>query len=278
LTFRQALREPLLHFMALGLGLFLLHALVATADTGGDRIVITGARVTSLAQQYQQTWNRSPTPEELRTLIDSAVRNEVLFREGKALGLDLEDAVIERRVRQKYELISEEEGAGRPPSDADLAAYLKAHAEKFRQSSIVSFDQILFEATGNAEATESRIAAARAALARGAAPDSMGDVTMLPHHFDATELDLVSRDFGERFADALGQMPIGSWGEPVVSGFGVHLVRVTKRSPATLPPLAEIRAAVAREWENDRRIAANEARYRDALKKYSVMIEGRSWP
>ncbi len=270
----HALREPLVHFLALGLGLFVLHAIVAPGDAGGDKIVITKARIISLAQQYQQTWNRPPNATELRALIDSEVRNQVMVREGKALGLDRDDAVIERRIRQKYELISEDEDADRLPGEADLSAYLKAHPEKFRQPATVSFDQILFEVEGDDVLIDSRIRAARAALAQGRRSDDLGDATMLPHHVNAMGLDLVSRDFGEKFSTAVGRMPVGIWGQPIVSGFGVHLVRVRDRSVATVPALADIRNAVAREWENDRRVAKREASYQQTRKKYAIVIEG----
>jgi hypothetical protein len=275
LDFRQALREPLVHFLALGLGLFLLHAIVAPADSGGDQIVITRAKVAALTQQYQTIWNRPPTPIELQALIDTDVKNQILFREGKSLGLDRDDAVIERRVRQKYELISEEEGAGQPPTDADLATYLEAHPDKFRRAPVVSFEQILFEVNGSDAAIDARIAAARAALSRGSASASLGDETMLPRHVIATSLDLVARDFGQKFAAALESAPVGTWGPPVLSGYGIHLVRVTDRAAAALPPLAAVRADVAREWENDRRVAASEASYQRARAKYDVVIEGR---
>lgn len=275
MNFRKTLKEPLVHFLGIGLGLFLLYALVAPAAADDDRIVISQARINSMAQQYQAAWNRAPTPTELQGLIDSEVKNQVLYREGKALGLDRDDAVIERRVRQKYELMSEEENAGQAPTDADLSAYLAAHPDRFRRPPVVSFDQILFEVKGSDSQIEARIAAARKALAAGTDPAKLGNPTMLPSHVDPSDLDLVARDFGEKFAVAVGQAPIGQWAPPVLSGYGVHLLRVTERTAAALPPLAEVRAEVAREWENDRRIKASEESYKRARAKYDVVIEAR---
>lgn len=264
----------MLHFLFMGLGLFLLHALVAPADSAGDRIVISAAKIAALEQQYQKIWSRPPTPAELQSLINADVKNEILFREGKKLGLDQDDAVIERRVRQKYELISEEQDSGQPPTDDDLAAYLAAHPDIFRRPPVVSFDQILFEVKGSDAAIDSRIAAARTALAKGAIPASLGDATMLPRRVAATALDLVARDFGEKFAAALETAPVGMWGPPVPSGYGIHLVRVSNRAAATAP-LAAVRAEVAREWENDRRVAASDASYQRARAGYDVVIESR---
>ena len=59
--------------------------------------------------------NRPPT--ELDHLIESYVHDEILYREGVALGLDRDDIVVKRRVRQKIEVMAEEEAAaGRQPT------------------------------------------------------------------------------------------------------------------------------------------------------------------
>jgi hypothetical protein len=139
----------------------------------------------------------------------------------------------------------------------------------------VSFDQIFFGVEGGDVAIDSRLAAARAALASGAAPRGLGDATLLPRHVDALSLDLVGRDFGEPFAAALPTEPVGDWGPRVLSGYGMHLVRVTDRSATALPPLADVSAEVLREWENDRRAAASEASYKRGRAKHDAVIEGQ---
>jgi len=122
LQVRRILREPLLHFLLLGLALFTYYGRVAPDDDGKRRIVVTQAEVDLLATQFQGTWNRPPTPAELNGLVDSYVRDEILYREGVALGLDRDDAVIKRRVRQKLDVLFEESIAQNPATDADLQA------------------------------------------------------------------------------------------------------------------------------------------------------------
>jgi len=186
-----------------------------------------------------------------------------------------DDAVIKRRVRQTFDLMSEEENSGAPPSDAELVAYLSSHPDSFRRPPVVSFDQILIEVKGSDDAIDARLAAARKAVMAGADPATLGDTTMQPHHVKAMALDLVARDFGEKFAAAAGKAPLGEWGPPVVSGYGIHLVKVTERISAALPPLADVRAEVTREWENDRRTKAREASYARLLKQYDIVLEGK---
>jgi len=272
LDFRRIAREPLLHFLLLGLALFAWFGRVAPDDDGGRRIVVTQAQVDLLATQFAATWNRPATPQELNGLVDSFIRDEILYREGKALGLDRDDAVVKRRVRQKLDVMFEESLAQSPPTDADLEAYLRAHPDSFRRPPVVTFQQLYFGAEAGSEA---RAVAARTALGGGADPAALGQGTLLPGRLDDTPLDLVARDFGAQFAERLSQLPVGEWAGPVTSGFGVHLVRVQALQPAQLPSLPEVREVVAREWENDRRQRAHEAAFARLRAEYAVDVQAR---
>ena len=143
---RGLLREPLLHFLVLGLALFLLYNAISGSRGGGDRrIVVNDATVATIVRLHQSTWKRTPTPAELKGLIDAHVRDEVLFREGAAMGLDRDDAVIRRRVQQKLVVIAEESDARAAPTDAELQAYLGKHADRYARPAIVGFDQVMFD-------------------------------------------------------------------------------------------------------------------------------------
>ena len=267
---RRILREPLLHFLLLGLALFAYYGRVAPDDDGEQHIVVTQAAVDLLATQFEATWSRSPSPVELRGLVDSYIRDEILYREGVTLGLDRDDAVVKRRVRQKLDVLFEESAAQQPATDADLQAYLDAHPAPFRQPAIVSFEQVYF---GSDAVSQQRLDQARAALARGADPATLGQATLLPGRQDAMPLDLIARDFGAQFAEQLAEAPVGEWSGPVTSGFGAHLVRVNARESARAPALADVRAAVAREWENERRQQAHATALAKLRERYEVEIQ-----
>ena len=269
------LREPLFHFLLLGFGLFLLYGRVAPGSADQQRIEVNSGRIESLSQQFQSTWSRPPTEQELAGLIDSYVHDEVLYREGLAMGLDADDPVIKRRVRQKLEVMSEESGNQQAPSDTELSAYLAKHADKFRQAPIVSFEQVFFSGEGTVAEVERQSREAVAALNQGADPAGIGQATMLPARVADMPLDLVAREFGEEFAKKLGALPLSVWQGPVASGFGAHVVRISARRPAELPPLAEIRPQVLREWENDRRVRNRAQAYQGMLKNYEVIIDSK---
>jgi hypothetical protein len=266
---RRLLREPVLHFLLIGLLIFFAYGLLAERGDEAQRIVVSQAAVDALAREHRARWMRPPTEQELAGLVDAHVRDEILYREGVALGLDRDDPVIKRRVRQKLEVVAEEQLARDAPDDADLAAYLAKHAERFARPGTVSFEQIYFAATTPAAQVE----AARAAAMRGGDPARLGQPTMLPSAAQNAPLDLAARDFGREFVAEIEKLPLDTWAGPVPSAFGQHLVRVTARTPALTPPLAELRAAVAREWENERRMASLAENYKALRGRYEVVIE-----
>ncbi len=273
MTVRTLLREPLVHFIAIGLALFLFYPLVAPADRGGDRIVVSAQTQSALAEQHEKLFGRPPSAQDLSELVENRIRDEILYREGVAMGLDKDDALIKRRVRQKYELIAEEEDGSIAPTDADLEAFLKANPDRFRAPPQISFNQIVIPRSDSDTEAKAQIEAMKSALANGAKPGTLGGPSLLPNDIPDTPLDLVARDFGTIFAEALATIPVGQWSGPVPSAYGFHLVRLHSRTPSAMQPLAEIRPKVAREWENDRRTRAREARIAELRKAYDVVIE-----
>ena len=273
MNFRQIVREPLSHFMLIGVAFFLLYGVVSPGDSGGRTIAISQGEVEQLRRQYAALWGAPPSDAQLTGLIEARVRDEILYREGMAQGLDRDDPVIKRRIRQKIEVMAEEEGSDSAPTDAVLGAYLQSHRDRFVKPAVVSFDQVYFNPQG--PDTPASVAAAKARLNAGAAAVGIGQPTMLPPRLTRSDADLVARDFGADFAAAVVKLPVGQWSGPIESGVGVHLVRLTELVPPKAPPLAEVRAEVVREWENDRRIKASEASYARARARYNVVIEGK---
>lgn len=273
MNFRQIVREPLFLFFLIGLTFFLLYGVVSPGESAGRTITISQGEVDDMRRQYVALWSRPPTDNQLAGLIESRVRDEILYREGLAMGLERDDPVIKRRIRQKVEVMAEEEDSDTAPTDAALGTYLQSHRDTFVKPAVVSFDQVYFNPQG--PDTPASVAAARARLNAGAAATGLGQPTMLPARVTGSDVDLVARDFGADFAAALVKLPIGQWSGPIGSGVGVHLVRLTELAAPQLPPLADVRAKVVREWENERRVAASEASYARARAKYDVVIEAK---
>lgn len=279
---RRFLREPLLHFLLLGAALFAAYHLVSGRDAGeSGSIVITQGQVRNLALAFAKTWRREPTADELEGLVRDRVREEVYYREAMALGLDKDDIVIRRRLRQKMEFISEDRSVIGEPSQADLEAYLAAHPASFRVQPRFTFVQVFLDPEKRGGQLESDAQRLLARLRQpGSAVDatSLGDTSLLERRFTATPAGAVAQQFGEAFTMALEAAALGRWEGPIASDFGMHLVRVTERTPARAPALAEVRDDVRREWIGARRLEANERYYQELRKRYVVTVEDAGAP
>src|SRR6185503_4485088 len=276
---RRLLREPLLHFLLLGAALFLAYSLQQknSARREPGQIVVTLGQVEQLATGFAKTWQRPPTSEELAALVRDRVREEVYCREALALGLDREDSVIRRRLRQKMEFVSDDIAALAEPTEAELEEYLRTHPESFRVEPRFTFRQVYLDPEKHGEKLGDDVAQLLVQLNQaGAEADlsTLGDSLLLEPQFAGLPTSEVAKQFGEPFALELGRLEAGRWLGPVESGYGVHLVFVGERTEGHLPALAEVRDDVRREWDDARRTAANEAFYQELLARYRVTIEG----
>ena len=270
-------REPLVHFLILGVLLFAVFHWRGSA-AGGDRIVITPGQVDSLAAAFTRTWQRPPTEQELKGQVDEYIREEIATREAMTIGLDRDDTIIRRRLRQKLEFLAEDTLETAPPTQAELQAWLDAHPERFGAEPVVAFRQVHLSPERRGSSLDADVQTLRDELA-AAAPDvsieGRSDSVMLTQEMSGATRADVARQFGEQFADAIVDADLRRWTGPVRSSYGAHVVFVRSREAARVPPLDEVRAQVEREWTVDRRKRQLEAMYADLLQRYRVVIEPR---
>ena len=270
---RKVLREPLVHFGLIGGAMFLAYGLLGEPTADNAEIVVTSDRIASLSAQFSATrGGRAPTDTELRGLVDTYVRDEMLYREGLALGLDRDDPVVRARVRQKADILSGDALAAEP-TDADLQAYLDAHRSEFDLPGRMSFEQIYFDPTKHDEALETVAANAREALTAGRAPGAVGDRTMLPQRLTQVLPAEIRARFGDAFEQQVVQFRGEGWHGPVVSSFGAHLVRIISREPATRATLNTARHVIARDWTRAHTETMKERFYRELAKRYTVRVD-----
>jgi hypothetical protein len=274
---RSLLREPLLHFLALGALLFLFFEWKGGGSgPGSTRIAITPGLVQHLAAGFARTWQRPPSEAELKGLVDEQVKEEIATREAIAMGLDRDDTVIRRRLRQKLEFLVEDAASSTPPTDAELEAWLKQHLESFRAEPQLALRQVYLNPQrrgASAVADAGKLLAQLRAGGKDALTDRLGDPSMLPTEQPLAPLREVARSFGDDFAQAVMKIEPGQWTGPVESPYGLHLVLVRERIASASPALAEIRPAVEREVLTERRKHDLDALYERLLQKYSVTIE-----
>lgn len=275
--FRRLLSEPFVHFALAGLVLF---GFVSWETERGAEVALDAHTVTvdrdrieRLTDGFQRTWQRPPTRQELDGLVEAWIEEEIFYREALALGLDREDEIVRRRLRQKMEFLAEDIAAADPPTDAALQSYLDENPATFEVPGVVTFDQLFFDPAAASRSAESRARDARAALLEGGLDTEVpDDPTSLPKTLEGVTSAGVARTFGSSFAEGLYAVAPQEW-VIVPSSFGVHLVWVREREGPKMPALDDVRAVVLREFESNRRAEAKAAFSERLRAKYAVEIQ-----
>ncbi len=276
------LRSPAVSFLAIGILLFALQALLRdSGDRDADqRLEVTATRIGWLAESWTRLWNRPPTEVELRGLVDDYVRQEVLYREALALGLDRGDVVIRRRLAQKFEFLTEDLAAQLQPPDAALQTYFEANRERYRFPELRSFTHVFFNLDERGETTyaaaDSVLADLRASPDAASRAGELGDRFMLARHYQAASPREVQRLFGGRFADALFELEPREWQGPVASGYGLHLVLVTDVQESLMPKLDEVMDEVLMDYQREVRERAQEEVLARLMERYEVEVDEAS--
>ncbi len=272
-------REPLGHFLLLGVTLFGLYQWFGDREDAAEatrEIVISQSRIESLAIGFARTWQRPPTDTEVEGLIQDHLREEVMYREALALGLDRDDTIIRRRLRQKLEFVTDDIATQAEPTDEQLRAYLKTHPEMFGVERRFTFTHVYLNPDRHGDNLAREAAQLLVELQQAGVQTDVsmhGDSFLLEYRFDSVPAREVTQQFGEQFTAQLTELPVGQWQGPIESGYGVHLVFVSERTEGHMPALEEVRDAVRREWTNTRRLQANEQFYQGLRKRYVVTIE-----
>jgi parvulin-like peptidyl-prolyl isomerase len=274
---KKLIREPLVHFVLLGAALFGVYS-VLNKNTAASRedIVVTTGQVENFAATFARVWQRPPTAEELKALIDQYVKEEILSREAVKLGLDQNDTVIRRRLQQKMEFIAEDFAAAREPTEAELADYLAKHPGQFAQEQRFTFRQVFLNPQKRGDQLDTDATTLLAKLKpEGAAADvsALGDSLLLPPEFTDEPHRAVASQFGPDFAVELTKLKTGEWSGPTPSGYGLHLVFITTRTEGRLTGLNEVREQVKCELMNARRLEANRKFIENLLARYRVTIQ-----
>ena len=273
----KLLKEPLFHFLVLGTCLFVFYQWIGNGyqESVPDEIVVTSGRIENLANLFEKTWQRSPSQTELEELIQNHVREEVLYREALALGLDRDDPIVRRRLRQKIEFLSDDLMALEEPSEEVLKTFLVEHPDSFRQEARLSFRHIYLNPEKRGTALNDDVRSLLAHLRSIPEEDfsQLGDSLMIKQRYQDESENEILKVFGPRFLSPLLEAPIQTWFGPVPSGYGLHMVFIEARTDSRAPSLDEVHDAVVREWSAVRRKETSEAFYHELLKRYTVTIE-----
>jgi peptidyl-prolyl cis-trans isomerase C len=278
---RRWLREPLLHVLLIGLALFAVYGALkpgAGQLQDANRIVITADDIAQIQLNWMAQWQRAPTPDEMRNLLDGKVREEILSREAMALGLDKDDTIVKRRMAQKMEFLMEDVSALREPADVELRLWFEQNPQRFALPGLVSFRHLYFSSDLRGERARDAAAGALRQLAgkQEESPELAGlsDPFMFQDFYAERSPDQVAGLFGSKFAQALFELKEGIWQGPVESGLGWHLVWVEATTPGRVPAFEEIEATVKSEWIDQQRAESKRRMFESMIARYQIVLPG----
>jgi len=286
---RRLGKEPLIHFLILGLALFLLYEFAGGSGTAGNnKVIVNRNALLAYALDRPEYFEAAQSEnffdevgsDRLQSVIEGYVREEVLSREARARGLDVGDPIIRKRLVQKLEFFSQGMSA-RPDelTEEDVALFFESHRDDYSVPAHVTFSHIFFDdLSGGRETALRRADAGRHSMnAPGIVPGrdrSMGDRFMYHMRYEEKTRDHIALQFGPSFADAVFDLEPGgdAWFGPLASRHGVHLVRVMDNSEARILDLDEVRSRVEDDVRRERRSQRSEAALRDIIDSYDVQV------
>jgi len=278
---KRWLREPLLHFLALGALLFGTYSYLNRGRIGVEtskQIFVSMDDLRTMDSYFESQWHRPPTPAEFQAMVEDKVREEVLYREGLAMGLDKDDEIVKRRMAQKMQFLAEDVAAAHEPSTDELRAWFDKNRDRFALPSRYSFRHLYFSPDKRGKNAQQDAANALAKIS--GQPESSplaaatGDSFMFQDYYGDRTPEAIAKEFGPQFAVALEKLKPGSWQGPVESGYGWHLVFVTTVIPGRIPAFEEIEPDVKTAWLGEQKQQAWQKAYKEMRAKYIVLLPG----
>jgi peptidyl-prolyl cis-trans isomerase C len=276
---RRWLREPLLQFLVAGVLLFAGYRILHPEffrQIEANRIDVTADDLRQLEDVWTAQWHRPPTQSELKGLVEGRVREEILYREALALGLDEGDTIVKRRLAQKMEFLADDVSALREPSADDVRAWYSKNSNRFAEAGRRSFRHVYFSTDRRDERAPQDATLALSKLAKKPVDSptvaTFGDPFMFQDYYGDRSPEQIASVFGSEFAAAVDKLPPGSWQGPIQSGLGWHLVFVTSVTPGRVPPYEEIEADVKAGWIDEQRTETRQRAFEAMKAHYEIHL------
>ena len=275
------LREPLLHFLLLGLVLFAANSYLYRGRGGVEsskQIALTTEDLRQMEMYFESQWRRQPTADEFKSMLDDKVQEEILYREGLAMGLDKDDTIVKRRMAQKVRFLAEDIAAAHEPTAAELRNWFGKNSQKFALPGRITFRHVYFSPDSRGQRAKDDAVDALAKVARepedSRAAPLRADRFMFQEYYSDRSSEQLAKEFGPQFTQAIFTLKPGAWRGPVESGYGWHLVFVESFTPVRIPALEEVESDVKIAWLSDQKEQAWRKAYQEMRANYTVLLPG----
>jgi hypothetical protein len=260
---KNIIREPLIHFLLLGAGLFLVYSIVNNRQSK-DEIVIDNYIINDLSAKWEMQWKREPSSAELKKLIDLYIDQEILYREALSMNLDHNDEIIKRRLAIKMEFISDELAESLQPSKEALMEYYEKHKQSYAKPPVYTFTQVYFHASNVNDAIKAL---------KSEDPTNFGDPLSLPSHYQSADAMKISIDFGKAFSQSLDTIELRKWSGPIPSGYGKHIVYIEDKQSSGFYTYDEVAADVILDYNFEASNDFKEELINSLLKGYKIRFD-----
>jgi hypothetical protein len=280
---KRCLREPLLDFLVLGATVFVPYGYLHRGHGGIEpsrQIALTLDDLRQTDMYFESQWHRQSTVEEFQAMVEDKVQEEVLYREGLAMGLDKDDTIVKRRMAQKVQFLAEDVAAAHEPSAAELKAWYGKNINKFAQPSRLSFRHLYFSPDRRGPRVRDDAVKSLTKMleepedSKMAAP--LADPFMFQDFYRDRTPEQLAKEFSPQFAQTLNRLKPGSWQGPVASGYGWHLVFVDTVIPGRIPAFEEVEPDVKTAWLGVQKQQAWSKAYATMRAKYAALLPGPS--
>lgn len=266
-TWPNWLREPLLHFLLLGGLLFAIDHFI-NGQVDDPRTIVVDATVDNQARQvFKAARGREPNEDELYVLRKVWLDNEVLYREGLALGVDKGDTAIRERVIFKALSIIDANVKLPPVDDMKLRAWFESHRDKYDEPARYDFQ----EAVLSGDNSETAARAFAAALNAGTPGEAKAGLRIFK---DRPQNNIV-QSYGEEFAEALRQSPTDLW-QALPTRNGWRAIRLESITPPKPADYEVLRGVVLQDWKDATASALRSDAVRALAKKYTIKVDGEA--
>jgi peptidyl-prolyl cis-trans isomerase C len=272
--------EPLIQFLMIGTCIYGAYALFGAPeeDFRDTTVHVDATRINGFISEWESRWNRPPTRKEIDGLIQSYIKEDVLYRQAVAMGLNEDDPITRRRMAQKLEFLTSDLAMMVQPAEGELEQYFNDNSETYRSPDRMTFSQVFFNPDSRADSTLEDAAEALVQLQAAGVPTEeskqVGDGFMLLRNdFVSVTATEAARQMGTGFVEAVVQLEPGAWHGPILSGYGVHLVYVYSYEKSPPAVFEGVQTTVLENWLLEQREQFNVA-FLDNLKtRYEIVID-----
>jgi len=258
-------QEPLLIFAAIAVFIFLGDQMIALTKTDPKAIVITSQLRNDLKQIYANSFKRDPSARDMQILIDRCVDNEVLYREGLALGLDKGDDSIRERVIFKTLSVTQAEVNLPNPDENFLKNWFNEHQDQYNEPTQLNFEEAVVFGKPNPMEIKNFV------LALNGKGKSSIDSNL--EIFKDRPRFTIADGYGEEFTKSLEQLPRNEW-SALESTAGTRIVRLVSVKQGQKANFEQLKAKIYTDWKNQTAAELSTKAIRELGKKYKIIDQG----